>query len=147
MKKRRKKKKVYEIPAAKISAFYRKLRRMASDVVNEVLECKIPVKDLKHYCNLPMVDEIADYCCNGYIPGKNDDGDEEGYMLMDQDGMETTVEIVAEDIYQSLLSKMAAEDKIQVVFDEEWNSFKCYRVHEDDRYWREIPLSLMDNLA
>jgi hypothetical protein len=145
MKKKRRKRKVYEIPATKISGFYKKLRRMAGDVVNEVLECSIPVRDLKHYCNLPMVDQIADYCCNGYVPGTDNDGEEEGYMLMDQDSMEVTVEIIAEDIYQSLLSKMAADDKIQVVFDDEYNVFKCYRVREDA--WREIPLSLMDNLT
>ena len=145
MKKRRKKKKVYEIPAAKISAFYKKLRRMASEVVGEVLECRIPAKDLKHYCSLATVDEIADYCCNGYVPGRNDDGEEEGYMLMDQAGMEVAVEVLSDDIYQSLLSKMAAEDKIQVIFDDKEDNFRCYRVREDD--WKEIPLSLMDNLT
>ena len=145
MKKKRPKKKVYEIPAAKISAFYRKLRRMASDIVGEILECQIAPKDLKHYCSLATVDEIADYCCNGYLPGTNDDGEEEGYMLMDQDGMEVAVEVLSDDIYQSLLSKMAAEDKIEVVFDDQEDNFRCFKVKDDD--WKEIPLSLMDNLA
>lgn len=142
--KKRRRKKVYEIPAAKISSFYKKLRRMASEVIGEVLECNIPNKDLKHYCSLATVDEVADFCCNGYVPGTNPDGEEEGYMLMDQEGMELAVETLSDDIYQSLLSKMAAEDKIQVIFDDKEDNFRCYRVKDDD--WREIPMHLMDNL-
>tara|TARA_Y100000385_G_C12754093_1_gene492246 strand:- start:126 stop:569 length:444 start_codon:yes stop_codon:yes gene_type:complete len=119
------------------------MRNMANAFVCELLGCDMPENELDEYVTLGMVREMVVYFAR---KGKKQKKGTKR-KIADAD-VDLIIEVVADDIYQSMLSKMAAMDMVEVCFNTNTGSFSLYKKHIDEKgvrhFGEELGLGLSE---
>jgi hypothetical protein len=131
------KKKAYHIND--MQDFCNGLRNLANAFVCELLGCDLPEDELKEYCTVGMVAEIVLHFAK---PNKN----RSKWKIKDGD-VDKVIEVVSDDIYQAMLSKMAATDMVEVCYDSETEAFHLYKKKIDSKGVRHFGEELGLGLA
>lgn len=115
------------------------MRNMANAFVCELLGCDLPEEELDDYCTLDMVMEMVLHFSK---PNKN----RSKFKIADDD-VDKVIEVIADDIYQAMLSKMAAMDMLEVCYNSETEAFYLYKKKVDEKGVRHFGEELGLGLA
>jgi hypothetical protein len=125
--------------------FCKGMRNMANALVCELLGCDLPEDELDEYVKLGVVHELVlHYYQKPRLNKKT--GNKRKARIADQD-VDKVIEILADDIYQSMLSKMAAADMVEVCWSSKTESFHLYKKKLDNNNVRHLGEELGLGLA
>ena len=97
--------------------FCKKMRRYAVAFLSQ----DAVKKNVRDFITLKQCKEIIEDCCNK---------DDNGYFIVDEDAYVDIIEMISKQIYQSALSKLAADDIIECAWDTE-NNKMIFWIEED----------------
>lgn len=116
--------------------FCKGMRNMANAFVCELLGCDLPEKDLDTYVTLSVVHELVLHYYEKPKQSKKN-GKKRKPRIADPD-VDKIIEILADDIYQAMLSKMAADDMVEVCWSSHTESFHVYKKKIDANNIRHL---------
>ena len=125
--------------------FCKGIRNMSNALVCELLGCDLPEKELDEYVTLSAVHELVLYYYEK--PKLNKKTGKKRHARIADPAVDEIIGILADDIYQSMLSKMAASDMIEVCWSSETESFHLYKKKVDDKNVRHLGEELGLGLA
>lgn len=129
----------------KMKDFCKGMRNMANALVCELLGCDISEKELDEYVTLGVVRELVLHYYEKPKTNKKT-GSVRKARIADPD-VDKIIEILADDIYQSMLSKMAAADMVEVCWSSQTESFHLYKKKIDNDNVRHLGEELGLGLA